>query len=134
MEIDSYALKHQIVPSCGCIRYSSGERKIKQILEDNNIRFITQYGEPSLGSKKFDFAILKSDNTPIRLIEFDGKQHFEEVPVFKDSLKAIQKRDQEKNQWALERNIPLVRIPYWQRDNITIEMLMSNQYLIEQVR
>ena len=35
-----------------------------------------------------------------------------------------------KNQLAQDNNIPLVRIPYWERDNITFEMLFSNKYQI----
>lgn len=25
---------------------------------------------------------------------------------------------------------PLIRIPYWERDNITLEMILGNKYLI----
>ena len=39
-------------------------------------------------------------------------------------------RDAIKNEWAIKNNIPLVRIPYWERDNITLEMIMGDQYLI----
>ena len=28
-------------------------------------------------------------------------------------------------------NIQLVRIPYWERDNITLEMILGNKYLIK---
>ena len=49
-----------------------------------------------------------------------------------DTLEIIQNRDKRKNQWAKEHNIPLVRIPYWERDKITLEMIMSDQYLIKE--
>ena len=67
-----------------------------------------------------------------KLIEFDGKQHFELgtrgwYSDETDFLKAKQ-RDIEKNQYALKHNIPLIRIPYWERDNITLEMLLGNKY------
>lgn len=42
----------------------------------------------------------------------------------------IKRRDNEKNEYALSHNIPLVRIPYWERDNITLDMLLGDQYLI----
>ena len=32
---------------------------------------------------------------------------------------------------AKENNIPLIRIPYWKRDNINLELLFSNKYLIK---
>lgn len=49
----------------------------------------------------------------------------------RDSLKDIQTRDQEKNEWAAAHNIPLIRIPYTQRDNITLDMLLGDQYLVK---
>ena len=68
-----------------------------------------------------------------RLIEFDGSQHYnktnlnweEQIP-----LQDRQQRDQLKNEWAAAHNIPLVRIPYWERDNITLDMILGNKYLI----
>ena len=36
-----------------------------------------------------------------------------------------------KNEYALSHNIPLVRIPYWERDNITLEMILEDKYLIK---
>ena len=40
-------------------------------------------------------------------------------------------RDEKKNKWASDNNIPLVRIPYWERDNITIEMITGDKYLVK---
>jgi len=40
--------------------------------------------------------------------------------------------DKEKNEYALSNNIPLVRIPYWERDNITLEMIMGDKYLVRE--
>ena len=40
------------------------------------------------------------------------------------------KNDMLKNKLAKENNIPLVRIPYWERDNITLDLLLGNKYLI----
>ena len=119
--------------SCGCINYSIGEKNIENILKNNNINFVSQYTQPSLKKKKFDFAIYNSDNKLIRLIEFDGQQHFNDLKGLWNSnqtLEQIQKRDQQKNKWALQHNIPLVRIPYTERDNITLDLILGNKYLI----
>lgn len=35
-----------------------------------------------------------------------------------------------KNDYAFINNIQLVRIPYWERDNITLEMILGDKYLI----
>ena len=40
------------------------------------------------------------------------------------------KNDLKKNQIAKDNNIPLVRIPYWERDNITLKLLLEDKYLI----
>ena len=67
----------------------------------------------------------------VRLVEFDGIQHYEEIKFFhKRNLPQTQEADKIKNEYALSHNIPLVRIPYWERDNISLEMIMGDQYLI----
>ena len=118
--------------SCGCINYSIGEKNIENILRHNNIDFKSQYTNNELKLKKFDFAILQH-NQPIRFIEFDGRQHYDNISGIwnsPESLEDIQKRDQEKNNYAKKYNIPLVRIPYWERDKITLDMIMGDNYLV----
>ena len=120
--------------SCGCINYSIGENNIKEILKNNNIDYCAQFTKPELNLKKFDFAILEN-NQITRLIEFDGQQHYNDISGIwnsPESLEDIQQRDKEKNKWAKEHNIPLVRIPYWERDNITLDMIMGDQYLVKE--
>ena len=46
------------------------------------------------------------------------------------TLQEQQERDKKKNEFAKSKNIPLVRIPYWERDNITLDMILGNKYLI----
>lgn len=132
-EIPTNRLTTGKTKSCGCINYSIGEKNINNILIKNNINFTTQYSETILNGKRFDFAIIKN-NIPIRLIEFDGEQHFTDISGIWNStetLENIQTRDREKNEWAAAHNIPLVRIPYWERDNITLDMLLGDQYLVK---
>lgn len=35
-----------------------------------------------------------------------------------------------KNKYCLINNIPLVRIPYWERDNITLDIILGDKYLV----
>lgn len=119
--------------SCGCLTGSIGENNIETLLKNAKLLYIKQYTAPDLQLKRFDFAIINDLSEPIRLIEFDGRQHYDDISGIwnsSESLEDIQYRDQEKNQWAFNNNIPLVRIPYWERDNITLEMLLGNQYLV----
>ena len=115
--------------SCGCAKRSAGELYIANILTQNNINYIEQYRFIDLPHNPFDFCILEN-NAIVRLIEFDGEQHYKESNPWGISLSVIQERDKNKNQYAIEHNIPLVRIPYWERDNITLDLLMGDKYLI----
>lgn len=118
--------------SCGCKKTSFGAIKIENILKENNILYKKEYTNIELKGKRFDFVILENDKI-IRLIEFDGEQHYRTSGGWNnlDNLKLTKERDQQKNEYALSNNIPLVRIPYWERDNITLKMIMGDQYLIK---
>ena len=115
----------KISNSCGCNKKSIGEQKIKTILDDNNISYITEYcafkySEKRNSYARFDFYI---DNK--YLIEYDGTTHY--VPIGgwnnEEQIKAQQERDMIKNQWFKDNNIPLIRIPYTHYDNLCIEDL-----------
>lgn len=115
--------------SCGCYHRSIGAMNIFQCLNNNNINFIDEYSFLDFPKSRFDFAIIEN-NAIIRLVEFDGEQHYKNVASW-GGLELQQKRDQIKNEYALSHNIPLVRIPYWERDNITLDMIMGDQYLVK---
>jgi len=131
-EVASGHLKKGDVQSCGCITTSIGEANIKKILEENNIQYKEQISFPDLKNIKplrYDFGIYQ-DNKLIRLIEFDGVQHFEEQDYFTHSLTETKNNDIIKNEYVKKNNIPLVRVPYWERDKMTLEMLLGKEYLI----
>lgn len=118
--------------SCGC-KNSIGELHINKILSDNNIQYKSQYTNSDLetdkgGYLRFDFAIIENDKV-IRLIEFDGPQHKNIGYYFTNDTDIIN-RDNIKNEYAKKNCIPLVRIPYYKRDSITIEDLMGDQFII----
>lgn len=118
---------HSKTISCGCASQSSGEIKITQILEKANIDFQSQYRIKAFSlSSPFDFAIFK-DEKLLGLIEYDGEQHFESVDFFggEEKLKLQRERDERKNKWCEENNIRLIRIPYTEYDNLTLEYLLS---------
>ena len=121
--------------SCGCLK-SIGESNIAKILTQNNIKFEQQKKfsdaiyEETKGVMRFDFYLPEHN----RLIEFDGIQHFKSLGGWNDekNLTLVIKRDRIKNEYALSHNIPLIRIPYWERDNITLEMIMEDKYLVKE--
>lgn len=132
--ISGAQLRSGMTQSCGCKQgISRGEQKIIEILDNNQISYIREYKVPELGKKRFDFALLDQNNKIFRIIEFDGEQHFKETKWKREKLKRTQQSDKEKNEYALLHNIPLVRIPYWELKNLTLEMLLSNKFLVKEV-
>lgn len=131
--VNGVSLRQGVTTSCGCINYSIGEQNIKKILDINNINYIKEYSIPELNYKRFDFAIINNNSQPTRFIEFDGRQHYESSNSLWEQSCSFEKRqiyDREKNEYAISHNIPLVRIPYYMRDKITLEMLLGNTYLV----
>jgi hypothetical protein len=109
---------------------SKGEEKIYQYLSLNDYEFEKEFTFNDCrgindGYLRFDFAIF-FDNE-IKLIEYDGKQHFESVEYWGgDSnlatthLATTQANDKIKDKYCKENNIDLLRIPYWDFDNIDV--------------
>lgn len=126
------------VVSCGCLTISKGEFKIQQLLQEANIPFMKEYIFSDLKSKtgqhyRYDFAILGENNTVLRLIEFDGEQHFQqksETFFSSQTLKERQQNDETKNNYAKEKGIPLARIPYYDLNKFTLEDLLGDKYLL----
>lgn len=117
--------------SCGCYHRSIGATNILTLLQENNINFIEEYVFLDLPKSRFDFAIVENEKIT-RLIEFDGEQHFKNIPSW-GGLELQQQRDKVKNEYALSHNIPLVRIPYWERDKITLDMILGSTYEVREV-
>lgn len=130
-------LTHLKVQSCGCkSNISYGEREIEILLKNNHIKYKREISFPDLKTKdngvpRFDFGIYQNNNL-VRLIEFDGEQHFKDVQTEKwgASFEKVKENDYIKNKYVKQNNIPLVRIPYWERNKITLDMILGNKYLI----
>ena len=107
-------------PICG--NNYKGEIKIKEVLEDKNIDFIPQYRFNDcrdIQPLPFDFYIPSLNIC----VEYDGEGHYEPID-FKGNGKAQEefeirvKHDQIKDKYCLDNNIKLIRVPYWEFDNI----------------
>lgn len=121
--------KGRICPVCNNGK-SYGEMKILETLESLNINFKQEFSFHNLVSEKgsklrFDFAVFSNDNRLLCLIEYDGQQHFKPVKFNNitdgEAEKKYQEnliRDEIKNQYCKDNNIPLLRVPYWEFDNI----------------
>ena len=125
--VQSGNLKSGHTQSCGCIS-SKGEARIKQYFIDNNIEYEPQYSFPDciyIGLLRFDFAVFNNNGGLMFLCEYDGQQHYEPV-IFGDftydeavvKYEELVQRDSIKNNYCEEHNIKILRIPYWEYDNI----------------
>lgn len=137
--VSSADLCHHNTKSCGCSRYKSfGEDKIKKILNENNISFIQEYCfndlyfEDTGYQARFDFYV--NDKY---IIEYDGRQHFIQgngVYDNKEKFMKTQEHDRIKNEYCFQHGIPIIRIPYTELDNLTIEMLQveTSKFLLRE--
>ena len=117
-------LRNGSTKSCGCL-LSTGEMLISQLLNKQDILFEQQKMFENCylhngGKCRFDFYVNNN-----YLIEYDGQQHFYPVEHFggEEQFKIQQQRDEHKNQWCKDNNIPLIRIPYTKLDTLCIEDL-----------
>lgn len=110
--------------SCGCLGNSVGEALIEDILKENNIPYKKEYKFKDLKDQdylRYDFAIFNENGEVIKLIEYDGRQHTDENSIWhNDSVIA---HDMMKTDYALQHNIPLIRIPYQDKLLISLEYL-----------
>lgn len=110
----------------GCPECSSskGNKKIKSILTKSNIDFMPEHKFDdckNIYRLPFDFYLPKNNTA----IEYDGEFHYNEsIFRFKNKektqlrLRDVQKRDAIKTQYCKNNNINLIRIPYWDFNNI----------------
>lgn len=113
--------------NCPLCSISKGEKRIKKWLDINGISYIFQKEFEGLiglggGNLSYDFYLPQYN----LLIEYDGEYHYNLIPDYKDEpIKNVEERlrkqkehDKLKNNYSLSNSIKLLRIPYWDFDNI----------------
>lgn len=107
--------------------FSKGEHKIFTYLKSKGKNFLYQYSFSDCRDilpLPFDFAVLNEDGSLNCLIEYDGEQHY-----IKDSIYYSEKtvlHDSIKTKYCKDNNIKLIRIPYWDFDEID-NILQTNR-------
>lgn len=98
---------------------SLGERKISDILDAAGITYDVEYSFPDLVASsgrplRFDFVVYDDAGDIWFLIEYQGEQHYQSVGKFNNGkgLGRQKFNDRQKAIYCLERNIPLVSVPY----------------------
>ena len=105
-------LRGQNCPECSKRKnISIGEEKIKSFLNKKNIKFIQQKRFFFIKNKKMLPVDFYLPNYNI-VIEFQGRQHFEEVKFFKNNLSYQKYNDKIKKENCLKNGIIFVEIKY----------------------
>jgi len=123
--------EHYRVGCYKCYQYNNmsiGETAIKNFLERKNIEYVNEHSFEDCKSDtdsnlRFDFYIPKKN----MCIEFDGRQHYSPVEHFggEEKFKRQVFLDSIKDNYCKNKNIPLLRIPYWEINNI--EKIISTE-------
>lgn len=122
-----YCLTQHHTSSCGCLN-SYYNMYIKHFLDENKIENKSEY-TIFIGDNyyRFDFYLPQYN----LFIEYDGEQHYKPVRYCTQSddeveqnFKRTQEHDKIKNEYCENNHINLLRIPYWEKENI--EMIISN--------
>lgn len=125
---DNVINKMSDCPNC---RMSKGEEKVAEYLIKIDIKYKREVTFSDLigingGRLRFDFYL--THNNEDFVIEYDGIFHYENCYSEK-TLKDTIQNDKIKDEYCLQKNIKMIRIPYWEFENIE-EMLdkvfMSN--------
>ena len=98
-----------------CI-YSRGEKAVADVLDSLSIEYTREHSFEHLGRKRFDFFIPSLNIA----IEYDGEQHYKSIDAWggEEYLESIRQSDALKNDFCDYMGIDLLRIPYWEFDNI----------------
>ena len=102
-----------------CNKIYKGEERIENYLKEKEIEYKTQHifkDCKNVRPLKFDFYLPKYNIC----IEYDGEGHYQVIEHFggEKRFKEGQKCDQLKTQYCKDNNINLLRIPYWEFNNI----------------
>jgi hypothetical protein len=118
-DFEQLPYNHLMGNGCPICKNSIGENKIESFLKKNNFLFEREKTFDDCKNKEklpFDFY-LSDINT---IIEFDGEQHFKPMGYFGGLKKLLytQQNDKIKNEYCKNNNIRLIRIPYYEINNI----------------
>jgi hypothetical protein len=109
---------HEKGHGCPDCNSSKGEEKIKSILESKNIKFKRNHEFEDCKRKRklrFDFHLPELNTC----IEYDGEHHYIENQYFGEgNLEYMKLNDDIKNKYCYNNGIKLIRIPYWEFENI----------------
>ena len=121
-----YAMSNNLRQGTGCpiCKKSKGELRVKEVLEENEIKFTPQkYFEDCKDKNPLPFDFYLDDYNIA--IEYDGTQHYFPTAFFtrdeeaaKENFEYVKAHDKIKTKYCEDNGIKLIRIPYWSFNKI----------------
>lgn len=119
--VPSSCLTTNHTSSCGCI-LSYYNMYIDILLDKLHVCHKPEY-TVTIGNHKYRYDFYLPDYNLI--IEYDGEQHYmpvnfgeNDIKRMEEKLRTTQEHDKIKNDYCKKHNINLLRIPYWEKQNI----------------
>ena len=106
---------------CDCHKISSFQWRTIKLFQEYGVNYIAEYWDQGLyipwnNGKllRYDFAILDANGDIKCFIECQGEQHYKPVDEFggEKGFRNRKRNDEKKREYAREKNIPLIEIPY----------------------
>lgn len=101
-------------------KMSYGASRVKSWLDSNHVEYVQEkwfQDCKDINPLPFDFYLPKYNT----IIEYDGIQHFKDLSETLYNhmpLEETKRHDSIKNEYCKNKNIKLIRIPYWEKNNI----------------
>ena len=119
-------LKNHKLTCTGELKCSKGELAVMKVLDEMKIDYLYNtnfWGVRDKGLLRWDFIISPAMNP--KVIEFDGKCHYFAIRYggiteeqAQENLTGSKRRDAIKDGYCSANNIPILRIPYYDKENI----------------
>ena len=120
---------------CPFCSTSKSEQEIMKILNKHGYVYEFHYRFDDcryINILEFDFALFDEQHNILCLIEYDGEQHFKPIDFAGkgevwalNQLHITQERDKVKTNYCYQNNIPLIRIPYWEKKDVERFLISS---------
>lgn len=108
---------------CPKCKSSKGEQLLAKLLDRSGLYYMREYTDRRCVYEnllRFDFAILDNDRHVALLVEYDGEHHYEPNYAWggEEGFVLQVEKDNVKNEFCKKYDIPLLRIPYWDKHEV----------------
>lgn len=113
-------------PACSSSKSEILLGDILRKIDIGEVKYHVRFNDCRLkNTLEFDYAVYNRNDKILFMCEYDGEQHYSPINFsgksYEFNLEQFEKtklRDKVKNEYCKNNNIPLIRIPYWEKDNM----------------